>query len=141
LAVRRLGRGCPRGEDAMKRFDEAVARLPVVLVVDPMTVSRFTMWRLLSQSLGVLEAPTARRASEWLDCRPDIGALVVQTMLPDGDGEGLARNLSPAMASRVIMISRPVDFQAVAKTLSGWFFHQDTRSGSVLMRAAERLLS
>jgi response regulator RpfG family c-di-GMP phosphodiesterase len=126
----------------MKGFNDVVASLPIVLVVDPMTVSRFTMWRLLSQSLGVLEAPTAQRASQWLQCRPDIGALVVQTNLPDGDGDALVRSLSTTpMASRVIMVTTPVDFHTVANTLAGWFFPRDTRSASRLMRAADRLLS
>ena len=53
-------------------LDVAVARLPIVLVVDPVAASRQTMWRLLSRSFGVLEAPDARRAREWLTCRPSI---------------------------------------------------------------------
>ena len=46
----------------MNGVDTAVSRLPIVLVVDPETPSRFTMWRLLSRSFGVLEA---RVVSQW----------------------------------------------------------------------------
>src|ERR1700722_14914212 len=65
------------------------ARLPTVLIVDPIAASRFTMWRLLSRSFGVLEAEDARHACEWLDCRKSIDALIVRKELPDAHGNEL----------------------------------------------------
>src|SRR5580698_1313888 len=109
----------------MVGFDSAVARLPVVLVVDPVANSRFTMWRLLSRSLGVLEAPDAERAHQWLSARPGIDALLVQEALPDADGrlflESLARERVSA-ASRALLLVRPIDVLAVVTSLTTWFF-------------------
>jgi hypothetical protein len=58
-------------------------RLPLVLLVDPVDASRFALWRELSRSFGVLEAPDAARARAWLRDRQDIDAIVVQRELPD----------------------------------------------------------
>jgi response regulator RpfG family c-di-GMP phosphodiesterase len=119
-------------------------RLPIVLVVDPVVASRHTMWRLLSQSFGVLEAPDARRASDWLACRPNIDALVVQRELPDTYGSEFVKSLAAAripVASRTIMVARPVDLRTLVTSLAGWFFSRDTRKTEALLRDAERLIS
>jgi DNA-binding response OmpR family regulator len=111
----------------MMSVDATVARLPIVLVVDPVAASRQTLWRLLSGSFGVLEAPDAQRARDWLACRPSIDALVVQRELPDGDGGELVESLvaeRAAVASRVILVTRPVDVDTVLKSLVAWFYSQ-----------------
>jgi response regulator RpfG family c-di-GMP phosphodiesterase len=120
------------------------ARLPIVLVVDPVVASRHTMWRLLSRSFGVLEAPDARRASDWLACRPNIDALVVQRELPDTHGSEFVRGLAAAripVASRTIMVARPVDLRTLVTSLAGWFFSRDAGKTEALLRDAERLIS
>ena len=120
------------------------ARLPIVLVVDPVVASRHTMWRLLSRSFGVLEAPDARRASDWLACRPNIDALVVQRELPDTHGSEFVRSRAAAripVASRTIMVARPVDLRTLVTSLAGWFFSRDAGKTEALLRDAERLIS
>src|SRR5271166_4578074 len=100
----------------MISVDATASRLPILLVVDPVAASRQAMWRLLSRSFGVLEAPDARRAHEWLACRPGIDALIVQRELPDADGAELVLDLvaaRAAVASRVILVTRPVDLHTV----------------------------
>jgi DNA-binding response OmpR family regulator len=102
----------------------AAARLPIVLVVDPVAASRQALWRGLSRSFGVLEAADARRAHDWLACRPDIDAIVVQRELPDADGQDFVQSLvasRAAVASRVVLVSRPVDLRAVLPRLTRWF--------------------
>ncbi len=128
----------------MIRLDTAVARLPIVLVVDPVAASRLAMWRLLSRSFGVLEAPGARRAEEWLARRPDIAPLVAPRGLPDADGGGVGSSLVSARvdgASRSILVGRPVDLRRVLTDLTGWFFSQDVRKADALRRQADRLVS
>jgi response regulator RpfG family c-di-GMP phosphodiesterase len=128
----------------MISLDAAVTRLPIVLVVDPVAASRQTMWRLLSRSFGVLEAPDARRARDWLTCRPTIDALVVQRELPDADGGEFVEGLVAArvaVASRIILVTRPVDLRGVLTSLTGWFFSRDVRKSAVLLREADRLVS
>jgi response regulator RpfG family c-di-GMP phosphodiesterase len=123
-------------------LDVAEARLPIVLVVDPVAASRHTMWRLLSRSFGVLEAPDARCAQGWLECRPDIDAMVVQRELPDADGGDFVLDLVSAQASvaaRVVLVTRPVDLQTVLHSLAGWFFPRDV--ADQLMRECGRLAS
>ena len=125
-------------------LDAAVARLPIVLVVDPVAASRHTIWRMLSRSFGVLEASDARHARDWLTCRPNIDALVVQRELPDADGGEFVESLVAArvaVASRVILVTRPVDLQTVLKSLAGWFFSRDVRKTKALLREADRLVS
>jgi response regulator RpfG family c-di-GMP phosphodiesterase len=125
-------------------FSLDAARLPIVLVVDPVVASRHTMWRLLSRSFGVLEAPDARRASDWLACRPNIDALVVQRELPDTYGSEFVKSLAAAripVASRTIMVARPVDLRTLVTTLAGWFFSRDAGKTEALLRDAERLIS
>ena len=120
------------------------ARLPIVLVVDPVVASRHTMWRLLSRSFGVLEAPDALRARDWLDCRPNIDALVVQTELPDTCGSEFMKSLAAAripVASRTIVVERPVDLRTLVTSLAGWFFSRDAAKTAALLREAERLVS
>ena len=122
----------------------AEARLPLVLVVDPVAASRQKMWRLLSRSFGVLEAPDARRAYELLASRPDIDALIVQRDLPDGDGGDFVLDLvsvGAEVASRVVLVSKPVDLRTVLRSLAGWFFARDARKCDWLMKQAARLES
>jgi hypothetical protein len=108
----------------MIRLDTAVTRLPIVLVVDPVAASRQSMWRLLSRSFGVLEAPDARGARDWLTRRPGIDALVVQRELPDADGSVFVDSLvaaRAAIASRSLLVTRPVDLRSVLASLTHWF--------------------
>jgi CheY-like chemotaxis protein len=122
----------------------AEARLPLVLVVDPVAASRQKMWRLLSRSFGVLEAPDAARAHELLSSRPDIAALVVQRELPDGDGADFVLDLvsvGAEVAARVVLVSRPVDLRTVLRSLAGWFFAHDAGMRDLLMRQVARLES
>ena len=124
--------------------DAVASRLPIVLVVDPVAASRQTMWRALSRSFGVLEAPDARRAHEWLACRPDINALVVQRDLPDADGGEFVATLVEArapVASRVVLVTRPVDLRTVLESLTGWFFSRDPSKARGLLREVDRLVS
>jgi CheY-like chemotaxis protein len=128
----------------MLSVDAAVARLPIVLVVDPVAASRLAMWRLLSPSFGVIEAPDARRAQESLTRRPDIAALVMQKELPDADGAEFVKSLvvaRAAIASRAILVGRPVDSRAVLTSLAGWFFSRDIRKAGAVLREADRLVS
>jgi hypothetical protein len=139
-ACNKNGPGVRReGGSSVIGLDPAVTRLPIVLVVDPVAASRFTMWRLLSQFFGVLEADGAGRASQWLARRPSIDAVVVQRKLPDADGSRFVASL--AIASRAILVERPIDVRMVATSLSGWFFAQDPRKAEALLREAGRLVS
>jgi response regulator RpfG family c-di-GMP phosphodiesterase len=125
-------------------LDAVHARLPLVLVVDPVAASRQAMWRLLSHSFGVLEAADARSANGWLTSRPDIDAMVVQRELPDADGGDFVLDLVSAqatVASRVVLVTRPVDLATVLRSLAGWFFSRDVRKSDQLMRQAARLAS
>lgn len=125
-------------------FSLDAARLPIVLVVDPVAASRQTMWRLLSRSFGVLEAADARRARDWLTHRPNIDALVVQEELPDAQGSELVKSFATAqvaVASRAILVARPVDLRTVVTRLAGWFFSRDATRAKVLWREADRLSS
>jgi hypothetical protein len=119
-------------------------RLPIVLVVDPVVASRHTMWRLLNRSFGVLEAPDALRARVWLNRRPNIDALVVQRELPDAYGSEFVTSLAAArvaVASRTIVVERPVDLRTLVASLAGWFFSRDAGKTAALLREAERLVS
>jgi hypothetical protein len=125
-------------------LDAAATRLPIVLVVDPVTASRHLAWRTLSRSFGVLEAPDARRARLWLTDRPDIGALVVQRELPDAPGSELVESLVLAradVASRSILVGRPMDLRIVVARLTGWFFSRDVRKADAVRGGARRLVS
>jgi DNA-binding response OmpR family regulator len=65
------------------------------------------MWRLLSYSIGVLEAPDASHARHWLTSRRGIDALIVQRKLPDADGGDFLKSLAAAQvtaASRAILV-------------------------------------
>jgi DNA-binding NtrC family response regulator len=135
-----------RGEEGgnMISLDAVATRLPIVLVVDPVAASRQAMWRSLSRSFGVLEAPDARHARDWLARRPNIDALVVQKELPDADSGEFVGSLLAArasVASRVILVSRPVDLRMVLKSLVGWFFSRDVRKAEALLREADRFVS
>jgi DNA-binding NtrC family response regulator len=128
----------------MNSADSAATYLPIVLVVDPIAISRFTMWRLLSRAFGVLEASDARTARSWLAVRPDIDALVVHHDLPDAEGSDLVSNLKTvraSLASRAILVTRPVDMRSVVANLTEWFFARNTRTVTALMRETERLVS
>jgi DNA-binding NtrC family response regulator len=123
-------------------IDPVVGRLPVVLVVDPVATSRHMMWRLLNGAFGVIEAPDAQRAREWIASRPDIDALVVQNDLPDAHGHDLVKGLDEAhvtAATRALVVRRPVDLHRVVISLARWFFARDARSAEALLREAERL--
>jgi CheY-like chemotaxis protein len=109
----------------MINLDVTARRLPLVLVVDPVAASRHMVWRVLSRSFGVLEAPDAQRALGWLTERADIDALVVQRELPDAQGSEFVESLVSArldVASRSILVTRPVDVRALLTSLAGWFF-------------------
>jgi DNA-binding NtrC family response regulator len=128
----------------MIAVDAVVARLPIVLVVDPVAASRFTMWRMLSPSFGVLEAADARRARDWLTSGRRIDALVVQKELPDADGSEFVKSLATAgvtSASRTILVTSPIDVHTVVTSLAGWFFSRDVRRAELLLREADRLVS
>jgi len=121
---------------------DAASRLPIVLLVDPETASRFTLWRLLSRSFGVLEAPDARQARDWLASPRRIDALVVDKRLPDADGTQWVASLAAARvdaASRAIVVTKPVDLRAVATSLAGWFFPRNAREAEALRRDAARM--
>jgi DNA-binding NtrC family response regulator len=128
----------------MSGLDATATKLPIVLVVDPVAASRHMVWRTLSRSFGVLEAPDARRAREWLTERPDIGALVVQRELPDAHGSELVKSLVLAradIASRSILVGRPMDLRTVIASLTDWFFGRDVKKAQAIRREAERLVS
>ena len=126
----------------MFSLDTAVARLPLVLVVDPVAASRLLIWRLLSRSFGVVEAADAQGARDWLASRPDIGALVVQAELAQADGSEFLKSLSTvSIASRILIVGKPVDVRQVATILAGWFFTRDTGKTLALLRAADRSVS
>lgn len=128
----------------MSRVLTSVDRLPIVLVVDPVAEARFTMWRLLGRRFGVLEAADARAASEWLACRPDIDALVVQRMLPDANGGEFVTSLAKAGASRTeraIVVDRGDDVRTVVATLAEWFFCPRPKTVAARRREVDRLAS
>lgn len=128
----------------MYSLDTATARLPVVLVVDPVASSRHTLWRLLSRFFGVIESPDAEGARDWLQRRPDIDALVVQDELPDARGGELVKSLADARVgavSHAVVVTRPVDLRRVVQLLVGWFFSRDARRAGALMMEARRLAS
>jgi CheY-like chemotaxis protein len=122
----------------------AASRLPLVLVVDPVAASRQTLWRLLSPFCAVLEAPGAQRAQDWLTLRPNIDALVVQQDLPDLPGREFLASLASArvpVASRAVLVTRPLDTHDVFTKLSGCLFTRDIRKADALRREAARLAS
>ena len=113
-------------------------RRALVLVVDPKAETRHWLWRLLSQTFGVLEAPNAVLAKNWLRERPDIDAIIVEDELPDARGSDLVRELartSSPLADRAIVVAsewRRVmlggmvvvergDRRAILEKLGGWF--------------------
>lgn len=136
-------------------------RPPLVLLVDPFVVSRHFMWRALSRAFGVLEAPSAAAARDWIASRPDIDALVIQDELPDERGLELVRGLASAAhpvacAKRAIVLARPApdwaaiaqagltliergDLRAVSAKLASWLLSRDASLAKALMREAERL--
>ena len=119
-------------------------RLPVVLVVDPVAVSRHTMWRLLNWAFGVIEASSAGDARDWLAFRPNIDAIVVHDDLPDDRGIDLVDSLARARvaaASQAVVVARPVDLRKVVTSLAGWFFSCDAGKIEKLLHEAERLAS
>ena len=129
---------------SLENLDAAAARLPIVLVIDPVAASRLSLWRLLSRSFGVLEAPDAKRALACLGCRPQIDALVVQEHLPDASGAELVESLATARvpaASRAVLVSRPVDQRSVLAALSRSLFAREPRRVEALLREAERMVS
>jgi response regulator RpfG family c-di-GMP phosphodiesterase len=138
----------------MASVDITADRPPLVLLVDPVVLSRQWMWRALSAVFGVVEAGTARGALDWLEQRPEIDALVVQDELPDGSGAELVAELANRghpVASRAIVLasesSRSArlaslgctllergDFRSVLGKLGQWFFERN----SAVMRALAR---
>jgi len=101
----------------MQTSNVAASRPPLVLLVDPIVTSRHWMWRSLSRAFGVIEAPDAKGARDWIAHRPDIDALVVQDELPDARGVELVRDLaleSHPIASRAIVLARPADMSLLA---------------------------
>jgi DNA-binding NtrC family response regulator len=113
------------GGDRMSSYAQ---RLPIVLVVDPVSESRFAMWRLLGARFGVIEAADARGVREWLASRQDIDAIVVQRELPDGDGSEVLDSLASAWAPaslRSIVMDRADDARSVVERLTRSFFSRD----------------
>lgn len=126
----------------MQTTNAAAARPPLVLLVDPIVTSRHWMWRSLSRAFGVIEAPDAKGARDWIARRPDIDALVVQDELPDARGVELVRDLaneSHPIASHAIVLARPNvdvsllaaagaaivergDLRTLLAKLAAWFF-------------------
>lgn len=120
----------------------AASRPPLVLLVDPVVTSRHWMWRSLSRAFGVIEAPDAKGARDWIARRPDIDALVVQDELPDARGVELVRDLaneSHPIAAHAIVLARPNvdvsllsaagaaivergDLRSLLAKLAAWFF-------------------
>ncbi len=134
----------------MHTTNVAASRPPLVLLVDPVVTSRHWLWRSLSRAFGVIEAPDARGARDWIAHRPDIDALVVQDELPDARGVELVRalaNESHPIAARAIVLARPnVDMSLLAAAgaaivergdvrtllakLAAWFFPVTARQQS-----------
>lgn len=81
----------------------------LVLIVDPKVETRHWMWRLLNQAFGVLEAPNASLARQWIAERPDIDALIVEDDLPDARGGDLVREFAnrahPIAAHSIVVAS------------------------------------
>jgi response regulator RpfG family c-di-GMP phosphodiesterase len=75
---------------------EGSSRRALVLVVDPKAETRHWMWRLLHRTFGVLEAPNAQLAKNWIRDRPDIDAIIVEDELPDARGSDLVKELARA---------------------------------------------
>lgn len=118
----------------------AASRPPLVLLVDPVVASRHWMWRSLSRAFGVIEAPDAKGARDWIAQRPDIDALIVQDELPDARGVELVRDLANAshpIAAHAIVLARPNasvlapagaavvergDLRTLLAKLAAWFF-------------------
>ena len=125
----------------------AASRPPLVLLVDPVVTSRHFMWRSLSRAFGVIEAPDAKGARDWIAQRPDIDALVVQDELPDASGVELVRDLakeSHPIAAHAIVLARPNadasafaaigaaivergDLRTLLAKLAAWFFPATAR--------------
>ena len=126
----------------MQTTHVAASRPPLVLLVDPIVTSRHWMWRSLSRAFGVIEAPDAKGARDWIARRPDIDALVVQDELPDARGVELVRDLaneSNPIAAHAIVLARPNvdlslfsascvaivergDLRTLLAKLAAWFF-------------------
>lgn len=133
----------------MQTTNVAMSRPPLVLLVDPVVTSRHWMWRSLSRAFGVIEAPDAKGARDWIAQRPDIDALIVQDELPDARGVELVRDLakeSHPIAAHAIVLARPNvdmslwaaagaaivergDLRTLLAKLAAWFFPKpETRS-------------
>jgi DNA-binding NarL/FixJ family response regulator len=126
----------------MQTTNVTASRPPLVLLVDPVVTSRHWMWRSLSRAFGVIEAPDAKGARDWIAQRPDIDALIVQDELPDARGVELVRDLAEAshpIASHAIVLARPNadasmlavagaaviergDLRTLLAKLAAWFF-------------------
>lgn len=146
------------GESLAMSFDFAMT-LPLVLVVDPNVASRHFLWRVLSRAFGVVEAGSGLAARQWIDQRPDLGALIVQEDLPDERGLELVRTLASAknpIASRAILLARPgpdhgdgsdlgptmlhpEDVRAILCKLGTWLLPPDAAPARDLQRDVERL--
>lgn len=113
----------------------------LVLIVDPKVESRHWMWRMLNSAFGVIEAPNALSARQWIEERPDIDALIVEDELPDARGGELVRELaaeSHPIARRSIVVAsewRRVmlsglevvdrgDAKSIIEKLTKWFIAQ-----------------
>jgi response regulator RpfG family c-di-GMP phosphodiesterase len=141
----------------MMNVDTAAGRLPLVLVVDPAVSSRHALWRTLHRAFGVLEAESIASARTWLARRPDIDAVVVHSMLPDGRGEDLAGEWlaqsapskravvltftpsSPAAAHHGLTQVEPGDLRGVVEGLASWLSTRDPSQARLLRRDADSL--
>jgi response regulator RpfG family c-di-GMP phosphodiesterase len=119
------------------------SRRALVLVVDPKPETRHWMWRLLSRTFGVLEAPNAKLARSWIEERPDIDALIVDDELPDSRGSDLVKELASSshpIAQRAIVVASEWrrmmlgglvvvergDIKAILQRLGMWFLPSGT---------------
>ena len=124
----------------------------LILIVDSKVETRHWMWRLLSTSFGVLEAPDAMSARRWIEERPDIDGLVIDDDLADERGADLVRELvrdgHPLNERAVVVASewRKVmlaglnvvergDVDVLTGMLDRWFAPSETRT-----RASARVL-
>jgi DNA-binding NtrC family response regulator len=113
-------------------------RLPIVLVVDPVAASRFTLWRALGRRFGVLEAEDARGARAWLASRDAIDILLAQRELPDADGgafvDSLATASPRARVQRALVLDRGDNVLTIVAQLTRWFHPSSWREGEVDVR-------
>lgn len=130
----------------------------LILIVDSKVETRHWMWRLLSGSFGVLEAPDAASARRWIEERPDIDGLVIDDDLADERGADLVRDLvrdgNPITERTIVVASewRRVmlaglnvvergDVGDLVGMLDRWFLPSETRAVARVAAAAAHSLA